>query len=44
VQNGRLIGSQTKRNEEEQFYLVRDIEKNFTEWVPMADVTSLWFE
>ena len=26
-------------NEEEQFYLVRDTEKNFTEWVPMADVT-----
>jgi len=31
-------------NEEEQFYLVRDTEKNFTEWIPMADVTSLWFE
>jgi len=26
-------------NEEEQFYLVRDTERNFTEWVPMADVT-----
>ena len=27
------------KNEEEQFYKVRDIEKNFTEWVPMVDVT-----
>ena len=27
------------KNEEEQFYKVRDTEKNFTEWVPMADVT-----
>ena len=27
------------KNEEEQFYKVRDIEKNFTEWVPMCDVT-----
>ena len=27
------------KNEEEQFYKVRDTEKNFTEWVPMCDVT-----
>ena len=27
------------KNEEEQFYKVRDIEKNFEEWVPMCDVT-----
>ena len=27
------------KNEEEQFYKVRDIEKNFEEWVPMMDVT-----
>ena len=25
--------------EEEQFYKVRDTEKNFEEWVPMMDVT-----
>ena len=27
------------KNEEEQFYKVRYIEKNFEEWVPMMDVT-----
>ena len=27
------------KNEEEQFYKVRDMEKNFEEWVPMMDVT-----
>ena len=27
------------KNEEGQYYKVRDIEKNFTEWVPMEDVT-----
>ena len=27
------------KNEEEQFYKVRDTEKNFEEWVPMMDVT-----
>ena len=27
------------KNEEEQFYKVRDTEKNFEEWVPMCDVT-----
>ena len=27
------------KNEEEQFYKVRDIEKNFESWVPMVDVT-----
>ena len=27
------------KNEEEQYYKVRDTEKNFTEWVPMEDVT-----
>ena len=26
------------KNEEEQYYKVRDTEKNFTEWVPMVDV------
>jgi len=26
------------KNEEEQYYKVRDVEKNFTEWVPMMDV------
>ena len=27
------------KNEEHQFFKVRDTEKNFTEWVPMCDVT-----
>ena len=27
------------KNEEEQYYKVRDTEKNFIEWVPMCDVT-----
>ena len=27
------------KNDEEQYYKVRDTEKNFVEWVPMADVT-----
>ena len=27
------------KNEEEQYYKVQDSEKNFTEWVPMCDVT-----
>ena len=27
------------KNEEEQYYKVQDSEKNFTEWVPMWDVT-----
>ena len=27
------------KNEEEQDYKVQDSEKNFTEWVPMCDVT-----
>ena len=27
------------KNEEEQFYKVKDTEKNFEEWVPMMDVT-----
>ena len=27
------------KNEEGQYYKVRDTEKNFTEWVPMVDVT-----
>ena len=27
------------KNEEEQYYKVRDTEKNFVEWVPMCDVT-----
>ena len=26
------------KNEEHQWYKVRDVEKNFTEWVPMIDV------
>ena len=26
------------KNEQHQFYKVRDLEKNFTEWVPMMDV------
>ena len=26
------------KNEQHQFYKVRDVEKNFTEWVPMVDV------
>ena len=27
------------KNDEEQYYKVRDTEKNFVEWVPMTDVT-----
>ena len=27
------------KNEQHQYYKVRDVEKNFTEWVPMIDVT-----
>ena len=27
------------KNEEHQMFKIRDIEKNFTEWVPMTDVT-----
>ena len=26
------------KNEEHQYYKVRDVENNFTEWVPMMDV------
>ena len=26
------------KNEQHQYYKVRDVEKNFTEWVPMIDV------
>ena len=26
------------KNEQHQFYKVRDVEKNFTDWVPMVDV------
>ena len=33
--NGVIVS----KNEEEQFYKVRDTEKNFEEWVPMMDVT-----
>ena len=32
--NGVIVG----KNEEEQFYKVRDTEKNFESWVPMMDV------
>ena len=32
--NGVIVG----KNEEEQFYKVRDNEKNFESWVPMMDV------
>ena len=35
TRNGVIVA----KNEEEQYFKVRDIEKNFTEWVPMADVT-----
>jgi len=28
-----------EKNEEDQFYKIRDMEKNFEEWVPMMDVT-----
>ena len=27
------------KNEQHQYYKVRDVEKNFTEWVSMEDVT-----
>ena len=27
------------KNEERQYYKIRDIEKNFESWVPMCDVT-----
>ena len=33
--NGVIVA----KNEEEQFYKIRDIEKNFESWVPMCDVT-----
>ena len=33
--NGVIIAT----NDERQYYKVRDIEKNFESWVPMADVT-----
>ena len=33
--NGVIVA----KNEEEQFYKIRDIEKNFASWVPMCDVT-----
>ena len=35
----RRAGVIVSKNEEEQFYKVRDTEKNFEEWVPMMDVT-----
>ena len=35
----RRSGVIVSKNEEEQFYKVRDTEKNFEEWVPMMDVT-----
>ena len=33
--NGVIVG----KNEERQYYKVRDVEKNFESWVPMMDVT-----
>ena len=33
--NGVIVA----KNEEEQYYKVRDTEKNFESWVPMMDVT-----
>jgi len=35
VRSGIIVA----KNEEEQWYKVRDTEKNFEEWVPMNDVT-----
>ena len=33
--NGIIV----ETNDERQYYKVRDVEKNFEEWVPMNDVT-----
>ena len=33
--NGIIVA----KNEERQYYKIRDIEKNFESWVPMMDVT-----
>ena len=33
--NGVIVA----KNEERQYYKIRDIEKNFESWVPMSDVT-----
>ena len=33
--NGIIIAT----NEERQYFKIRDVEKNFIEWVPMGDVT-----
>ena len=35
VRSGIIVG----KNEDKQYFQVRDSEKNFTEWVPMEDVT-----
>ena len=35
--NGVIVA----KNEERQYYKVRDVEKNFESWVPMMDVTTV---
>ena len=35
TRNGVIVAT----NEERQYYKIRDVEKNFESWVPMADVT-----
>ena len=35
TRTGVVVG----KNEDKQYFQVRDSEKNFTEWVPMMDVT-----
>ena len=41
VQHQKMVrvGIIESKNEQHQYYKVRDVEKNFTEWVPMCDVT-----
>ena len=40
VQHQKMVrvGIIESKNEQHQYYKVRDVEKNFTEWVPMMDV------
>ena len=40
VQHQKMVrvGIIEAKNEQHQYYKVRDVEKNFTEWVPMMDV------
>ena len=37
TRNGVIVA----KNEERQYFKIRDVEKNFESWVPMMDVTTV---